>query len=295
MKPNFDLEDSRAKLAIAVYRQQMEKALDAPQRVENAVLPIYWTLRSETKPEQVASGVVVRIETEYFIFSASHVFDDIGSYALLIGTCDRGRLAMLSGDRFSSKKGPSGTHADDPIDASVFHIQSGITDKIKERALTLKDFDLSQPDKLNSVYMAAGFRVKNSNTEGRNAKSKRECFPSIGYGENEYLQLKIDKNNHVALAFENQVLMDGKWQTSPTPKGISGGAIIRVQGVSMVQPFTEDPKARQLLAAIVIEQRREKAGKPGVLIGTRIGVHLGLIDRYLPNLLNFVNVTDESI
>lgn len=295
MKPNFDLDDPRVKQAITAHRKQMERALDAPQRVEDAVLPIYWTLRSETKPEQVGSGVVVRIETEYFVFSASHVFDDIGSYALLIGTGDGSRLAVLSGDRFSSKKGLSETHADDPIDASVFHIQSGITDKIKDVALTLEDFDLSQFDESNSVYMAAGFRIKKSNTEGKNAKSKRECFPSIEYGENEYLQLNINKNTHVALASENQVLMDGKWQTSPTLKGMSGGAIIRIQGVSMAQPFTKDTKVRQLLVAIMIEQRREKSGKPGVLIGTRIGVHLGLINKYLPKLLDYENVSEKSI
>lgn len=287
MKPNIDLNDPRVKLAIHAIRKQMERALFVPQRVEDAVLPTYWTLKSKARPEQVGSGVVVRIEKEFFIFSASHIFDDIGSYALLVSTGDGSKLAELSGDRFSSKKGPSGTHADDPIDASVFHIQSGITNKIKEVALSLEDFDLSQPDESSSVHMAAGFRVKKSNTQGNISKSKRECFPSIEYGDEEYSLLNIDKKTHIALSFENQVLMDGKWKTSPKPKGISGGAVIKVEGVSMAPPFSSDPNARQLLTAITVEQRREKAGKAGVLIGTRIGVHLGLIDTYLPNLINF--------
>lgn len=287
MKPNIDLIDPRVKLAIHAFQKQMERALCVPQRVEDAVLPTYWTLKSKTRPEQVGSGVVVRIEKEFFIFSASHIFDDIGSYALLVSTGDGSKLAALTGDRFSSKKGPSGTHADDPIDASVFHIQSGITNKIKEVALTLEDFDLSQPDESSSVHMAAGFRVKKSNTQGNISKSKRECFPSIEYGDEEYSLLNIDKKTHIALSFENQVLMDGKWKTSPTPKGISGGAVIKVEGVSMAPPLSSDQNAKQLLTAITVEQRREKAGKPGVLIGTRIGVHLGLIDTYLPNLINY--------
>lgn len=294
MKPKIDLSDPRVKLAIQIHRKQMGKALVVPQRVENAVLPIYWTLKSETKPEQVASGVVVRIEAEYFIFSASHVFDDIGSYALLIGAGDGSRLATLSGDRFSSKQGQSGTHADDPIDASVFHVQQGITDKIKEVALSLEDLDLTQPDNSKSVYMAAGFRVKKSNTQGENANAKRECFPSIEHEDQEYSLLKIDKKTHIALAFEDQVLMAGKWQTSPTPRGISGGAIIKIEGVRMAPPFTANPESRQLLSAITIEQRREVAGKPGVLIGTRIGIHLGLIDNYLPKLINFESVLGEN-
>lgn len=295
MKPNLDLDDPRVKLAVSAYRKQMEKALAVSQHIEDAVLPIYWTLMAGKKPEQIGSGVVVRIESEHFIFSASHVFDDIGSYALLIGAGDGSKLATLSGDRFSSKKGPSGTHADDPVDASVFHIKSGITDKIRAVAISLEDFDFSQPDKSEAIYMAAGFRVKKSNTKGEIAKAKRECFPSIEYGRDEYISLNINGNTQIAIAFDNQVLINGKWQTSPTPKGMSGGAIIKVQGVNMAPPFLASPNARQLLAAIIIEQRRGKAGKPGVLLGTRIRVHLALINNYLPNLLNFKNIPIKSI
>jgi hypothetical protein len=285
MKPNFDMDDPRVKLAIEIHRKQMEKALGVSQTVENSVLPIYWTLRSETKPEQVGSGVVVSIKDEFFVFSASHVFDDIGGFQLLLGIGDGSKLAALSGERFSSKKGSSGNHSDDPIDASVFHIQSGITDTIKSVAISLSDLDLDQPGESRSVHMAAGFRVKKSNTAGNQAKTKRECFPSIEYRTNEYSSLEVDRKTHIALAYENQVLMDENWQTSPTPMGLSGGAIVKVQGVEMSPPFSTKSNAKQLLAAITIEQRREKAGRPGVIIGTRIGVHLGLIDTYLQGLL----------
>ena len=286
MKPDFDRDDPRVKFAIELHRKQMEKALSVSQTVEDSVLPIYWTLRSETKPEQVGSGVVVTIKDEFFVFSASHVFDDIGRFQLLLGTGEGSKLASLSGERFSSKKGPSGNHSDDPIDASVFHIQSGLTEKIKSIAISLNDLDLDQPDESRSVHMAAGFRVKKSNTDGNQAKAKRECFPSIEYWVDEYSILGIDRKTHIALAYENQVLMGGRWQTSPTPKGVSGGAIIKIQGVEMSPPFSIKSNAQQLLSAITIEQRREKAGKPGAIIGTRIGVHLGLIHTYLPGLLD---------
>lgn len=268
----------------------MEKALSAPQKVENAVLPIYWTLRSPTKPEQVASGVVVRIKTEYFIFSASHVFDDIKEYALLVGTGEGRELVTLSGERFSTKRGVSGTHKDDPMDASVFHIKQGITETIMNVALSLENLDFKQPDTLKSVHMAAGFRVKKSNVSGNQSKTKRECFPSIEYAEEEYSCLNIDKSTHIALAYEDQILMDNKWQTSPRPKGISGGAIIKVQGVKVFPPLISNSEPKQLLSAITIAQRREHKGKLGVLIGTRINVHLSLIEKYLPNLIDLDNI-----
>jgi hypothetical protein len=295
MKPDFDLDDPRVKKAIEIHRTQMERALAVQQRVESAVLPIYWTLKSPNRPEQVGSGVAVHIKNEYFIFSASHVFDDIGAYALLVGTGGGEKLATLSGERFSTKKGPSGTHVDDPIDASVFHIQSGLTDQIKDVALSLEDLDLAQPDQSGAVFMAAGFRVKKSNTKGNEAKSKRECFPSIEYGEEEYSTLGLHREMHIALAYENQVLMDEKWQTSPLPKGVSGGAIIKVEGVSLRPPFSDAPQSRQLLSAIAIAHRRERGDKPGALIGTRIGVHLGLINHYLPALMDLEDLNERCI
>jgi len=107
MKPDFDLNDPRVKAAIVVHSTQMEKALEATQRIEDAVLPIYWTLKSKKRPEQIGSGVVVQIKGEHFIFTASHVFDDIGSYRLLIGAGVGNKLSSLAGERFSSTKGPS--------------------------------------------------------------------------------------------------------------------------------------------------------------------------------------------
>lgn len=285
MKPNFDLEDPRIKFIIELHNSQMQKALAAEQKVENSVLPIYHTLKSDTKPEQVGSGVVVNISGEYFLFSASNVFDVIGKFALLIGLGGGEKLVQFPGERFSTKKGESGNHGDDPIDASVFHIQSGPIEKLRDIALTIEDLETEYQDDSKSVHMAAGFRVKKSNTQGNQAKAKRECFPSVEYGKKEYSLLKLDRENQIALAYENQVLMNGHWQTSPKPTGISGGAIIKVCGVSMKPPFKSDVETRQKLVAITIEQRREKHGNPGVLIGTRISVHLSLIQKYLPEVL----------
>jgi hypothetical protein len=62
--------------------------------------------------------------------------------------------------------------------------------------------------------------------------------------------------------------------------------MIRLSGITLAPPFLCSPEAKQLLSAITIEQRREKSGKPRVLVGTRIGVHLGLICEYWPDLLD---------
>lgn len=286
MKVDIDLTDPRVQFALALMGRQVGIALDLPQRIESAVLPIYHTLK-KNKLEQTGSGVAFQIGSEYFVLSASHVFDDIGINQLCMAVTKGELLCAFGGDRFSSARGKSGTHADDPIDASVFHIQSEVPDEFKRIALTLEDVDLEQSDDVGCVYMAAGFRSKKSNTSGNQANAKRECFPSRELDQEDYSKLGLDRNIHIALAYENQTVIGGRWQTSPSPKGISGGAMIKAKGIPMVpRPglcFHEET-ARQLLSGITIAQRRERGGKPGALIATRIGVHLGLIQNYLPEV-----------
>lgn len=283
MKPDIDLENPIVKLGIEYFQNQMRKALDVPQRVENAVLPIYHIPNIKRKPIQIGSGVIVKIKSQYFIFSASHVFDAIGNHQLLIGDGTGSPIQSLSGERFSSGKGKSGTHSDDPIDASVFHIQSPISEELKRVALTLDDFDLSE-DKSRSAFIAAGFRVKESNTAGNTASSKREGFPSIEIFEEDYLRKKINSETYIALAYEDQILIDGHWKTSPSPKGFSGGAIIRVDGISVNTGIPDKPTRKQLLKGIIIEQHRGKNKDMEVLIGTRIHIHLFAIKHFLPEL-----------
>ncbi|MFD2644127.1 hypothetical protein [Pseudomonas japonica] len=286
MKVDIDLKDPKVQFAFALMGRQVEMALDLPQQVESAVLPIYHTLKGN-KPEQTGSGVAFQIGGEYFVMSASHVFDDIGTHALCMAVTKGELLCQFSGDRFSTPRGKSGTHSDDPVDASVFHIQSEVPDEFKRIALTLDDVDLEESDNLGCIYMAAGFRSKKSNTSGNQANAKRECIPSRELKEDDYLKLGLDRNIHLALAYENQTVIDGRWQTTPTPQGMSGGALIKAKGIPMVPkpglPFYEENR-RQLLSGITIAQRRERRGKPGVLIATRIKMHLQLIQNYLPEV-----------
>ncbi|PMG54159.1 hypothetical protein BCT40_10445 [Vibrio lentus] len=288
MKPMIDLEKPLVKKGVDIYKNQVEKALLYTINLERAVVPIYWTLKTETKPEQVGSGVIVELGGEYFIFSASHVFDDIKQFQLLIGVGNGERLVSLGGERFSSAKGPSGTHKDDPIDASVFHIMSGITESVKERALTEKNLDLGGLDDCKSVFVACGFRVKKSNTDGNQANAKQECFTSLEYDEADYGNVGVERKMHLALAYEAQRLLNGAWNKSPKPQGISGGGIFKVDGVSFLPSFPDKHEPSGKLTAITIAHKQEKGGNPGSLIGTRIGVHLGLIYQFLPEALESI-------
>ncbi|MDH4567931.1 hypothetical protein E8E95_14705 [Pseudomonas sp. BN414] len=287
MKVGIDLKDHRTQFILHLIASQNEKALSIPQAVESAVFPIFHVIKSGKQPVQIGSCVAIQIGGEHFFFSASHVFDDIGKYKLCIGLGNGEPLAYLGGDRFSSLKGKSGTHSDDPIDASVYHIQEAVPEIIKKDCLTLDDLDLEPRDDFGCVYLAAGFRSKISKTRNNQANTRREALPSRELDDGAYLSLDLDRETHIALFYENQIIKNGRWQTSPIPKGMSGGAIIKISKIPFLpkQYHPEELAARQLLTGITIEQRRERNGKPGILLGTRISKHLALIEKFLPEVL----------
>lgn len=70
--------------------------------------------------------------------------------------------------------------------------------------------------------------MKKSNTAGDTVRSKREGFPSMQIDEEDYLRMKINSETHIALGWENQVLLNGIWQISPTPKGFSGEQLLKL-------------------------------------------------------------------
>lgn len=152
----------------------------------------------------------------------------------------------------------------------------------------MEDLDLCDTDELGCVHIAVGFRAKISNTIGDQSNTKREYFLSHELNSSGYQVLNLKRESHIAIHYENQIAMGDRWQTSPIPKGISGGAMIRVANVPMIirpEHVPCDDIPQQLLRGITIEQRRERDRKPGAIIATRISSHVGLINRYLPGLI----------
>ncbi|MBL4560977.1 MAG: hypothetical protein JKX79_08320 [Labilibaculum sp.] len=287
MKPKIDLNSPITKMALMLQQNEMKKAWEMEQTVEKAVIPIYSVPKSKahqeikTKPEQIGTGVLVNIKTEYFIFSTTHVFAEFDSKSILTGTLEYSPVEEIIGERFSSGNLDNRI---DKYDATVFHIQSEISEFLKKIAITLVDFDFEGCDSLNPIYMITGFRAKESNTSGNEIKSKARNYPTVEIDD--YLEYGYDKTRQIVLAYPNQTLVDGKWQTSPKPIGMSGGAIIKAQGTTLRIKKTERKTEKQLLSAITIEQHRDQGDKLGILLGTRVNVHLGLIHQCMPGLLD---------
>ncbi len=283
IKPNFDLKDPIIKYAINTFQTEVINALNAPQTVEKAVVPIYAILKRKghqapsQKPQQIGTGVLVNIVDQYFIFTAAHVVKEFMGYVLLTSTGNGTPLQELKGESFCN----------DIYDSAVFHVQEDISDSLKNLAITLDDFDPNEVSNIgNPIFTMVGFRTKKSNTAGNETKSKRDCFPTLELDETTYTTLKKDRQTTIILSYEDQVLVDNKWTTSPVPRGMSGGAIIKATGTGVLSKENKTTNVKQLLTAIIIEHYRDKNKQIGHVIGTRVVVFLSLIHQYLPEIFN---------
>ena len=123
-KPKIDLTHPAVSAGIKIYKERAILAYKLASAKDDAVRPVYALTERMQSVQHVGSCVLLKVQDEFFGLSASHVFDNVGEYQLLFGYGDR--LHSFAGDRFSSVRGPSGSHQDDPIDSSVFHITSDV-------------------------------------------------------------------------------------------------------------------------------------------------------------------------
>ncbi len=291
MKPKIDLKNPLIKLAIDAIQMQTNIALETQQTVEKAIIPIYALPKAKghknpkTKVEQYGSGVLVNIKEQYFILSSTHLFEAFDGYTLSTGDGKGSLLQSLSGERISSG------HIESPysnqLDATVFHVQSELSDSLKGMAIGLDDLEF-EDDKEGTkpVYLAAGFRIKKSNTSGNQVKTKGEAFPSAEVNSKTYELYNIDKQAQFITSYEDDILVEGNWKKSPIPRGFSGGGLIKIEGTNILDLKFLPNQTKQKLRAIIIEHHRGKINKPGVLISTKINVHIGLIYKDMPELFD---------
>lgn len=183
------------------------------------------------------------------------MFELVGQYSVPIGCGDK--VHYLSGDRFSTIQDPSGTHADDPVDAAVFHIQGDIPDILRSVALSLDRLDLTPKSAQPEFCAAIGYRASKGKRHGTSWHSHQDIFVSTEVEAEDYETLGIDPQRFVAIAYGTEILVSERWQPSPNPRGMSGGAIVRLGGLP-ANPFAaQSSTTAPVLSAIVTELRKE--------------------------------------
>ena len=192
----------------------------------------------------VKNGLEIIRSQQFFILSSTHLFEAFEGNVLLTGASKGSPIENLSGERYST--GSIDKPYSNELDATVFHIQSELSIELKQLAIGLQDLVLENDDeKIKTVYLAAGFRIKNSNTSRNKVNSKREAFPTIEVDDQVYEQLNINKETQFLTGYEDDVLVGEVWQKSPQPRGLSGGGLIKIEGTNILNPILSKIQKKQ--------------------------------------------------
>ena len=228
------------------------------ERLQESIAPLFIG-DEQGRPDRIGSCILVRLDSDFFAFTAAHVLRDAEFSELWIPSEGKGgTLSPLPWNR----AGTSPPGADD-LDVGVLILRASALDPFHQRVfLTGAEIDEEdQPDDHGSAsfyfvlgYSASRTQVRVSCATGGIGQASFHC--ATGEVEPaEYAQENISQSDHVLLDFDHKEVSIGG-QHPPKLQGVSGGGIFRVSRDTMRGP----------LVAVATKNRQRSC----LLIGTRL-------------------------
>jgi len=259
--------DLQARLNEASARESEERRLLA-ERLQESVVPLFIG-DSAGQPDRIGSCVLVRLDSDFFAFTAAHVVRSADSALLLAPSEGRGgRLLPLP---------PCTAHlsfsgGDNDPDVGVLVLPAHQLGPFRQHVFlagTAIDQD-DRPDDhgLASFYFVLGYSA--SRTQVKVSKAKRhihqQSFHCSTYPVDgaEYLQEGVSQTDHVLLDFDHkEIVTGGRRVNPPRLQGVSGGGIFHISRETKQGP----------LVAIATQNRRSSR----LIVGTRIKHFLAMV------------------
>ena len=237
------------------------------ERLQQSVVPLFIT-DDCPRPRRIGSCVLVRLETEYYAFTAAHVIEEIGSSRVWApSTAAGGKLLSLPG--CTAHLSPAGSL----LDVGVLVLTSDNLGPFQEHVF-LGDWDIDQDDRPDdrvlgpSFYFVLGYsasrtQVNVSKAEHRIFQKSFHCVTSPVMPA-EYVAEDVAEEDHILLDFDHrEIMVGGSRADPPRLQGASGGGIFHIARSTMQGP----------LVAIATQNRRNSR----VILGTRIKHFLEMV------------------
>jgi hypothetical protein len=252
--------DLRAILGKEAARKEKEDQL-LGERLQESVVPLF--IYQDGGPDRIGSCVLVRLDSEFYAFTAAHVIRDAGSARLFAPSEGRGgKLKPLPPCMAHLKSSRGNTD----LDVGVLALPARRLGAFQHHVF-LADAEIDQEDlpddqdDLRSFYFVLGYsasrtQVKISRAERRiHQQSFRLSTQPVD--DAEYLEEHMSKSDHILLDFDHkEIQVEGRRTAPPKLQGVSGGGIFQISRKTMRGP----------LVAIATENRQRSR----LIVGTRI-------------------------
>jgi hypothetical protein len=260
--------DLQARLKEASARKSEERRLLA-ERLQESVVPLFIG-DSNGQPDRIGSCALVRLDSEFYAFTAAHVIRDAGSATLFAPSEGRGgKLQPLPPCTAHLKSSGGGNDFDVGVLALAARHLGAFQHHVFLAGVEIDQED--QPDDqddVRSFYFVLGYSA--SRTQVKISKADRRIhqqsfrFSTQPVDAAEYLQERRSKSDHILLDFDHkEIRVEGRRASPPKLQGVSGGGIFQISRKAMRGP----------LVAIATENRRRSR----LILGTRIKHFLAIV------------------
>jgi hypothetical protein len=247
-------------------KEEQERLLT--ERLQESVVPLF--IYREGQPDRIGSCVLVRLDSEFYAFTAAHVIRDAGSATLLAPSEGTGGKLQPLGPCTAHLKFSRGVN---DLDVGVLALKSHLLGAFLHHVfLTEAEIDQEdQPDDqddLRSFYFVLGYSASRTQVKiskpGRRIHQQSFRFSTQPVDAAEYLHERMSKSDHILLDFDHdEIQVEGRRATPPRLQGVSGGGIFQISRKAMRGP----------LVAISTENRRGSR----LILGTRIKHFLAMV------------------
>ena len=242
--------------------------------------PVFLQRTDSEEMEHVATSVAITLADRVFLLTAAHVLDHRNDGVLYIPT--KIGLEQLIGRMISLEVPNLKSRDDDKVDAAYVELDeslaSNLDDSIRplqREEIALFDFNLE-----NDLYTFGGFPWRRTKISRSRARTELVTFTGELVGEARYKSLGYSLSQSIIVKFRRKKarqMQSGQMQVAPLPHGISGGGVFRWQkDFGMTE---RDPELKLVAVGHTYLQRQH------VLVGTRMPLYLGLIERSHPEVL----------
>lgn len=237
------------------------------------VRPVYSVKFGERRPQHIGSCLLLDIDGTPVISTAAHVMDHREDGTLFVAGVIGGRMVPIVDGFSRTTTAPKGKRESDRIDCA-FWVPSqsaiealGHVQFLSEARLSR---DLPTPD---TLYTAYGYPVsRNKKMIDHTAKSietrismytaKVSAMPELA------TRLGVSGEEHHFLSFtERSYSGDGAIHNTFGPRGLSGGALLRLGEFNSTESFDRDPRLIVSLSGMLIEHHKDH----DALVAVRIG------------------------
>ena len=259
--------DLQARLNEASARESEERRLLA-ERLQESVVPLFIG-DSAGQPDRIGSCVLVRLDSDFFAFTAAHVVRSADSALLLAPSEGRGGK-LLPLPPCTAHLNFSGSDNDPDVGVLVLpeHQLGPFRQHVFLAGTAIDQDDRPDDHGLASFYFVLGYSA--SRTQVKVSKAKRhihqQSFHCSTYPVDaaEYLQEEVSQADHILLDFDHkEIVIGGRRVNPPRLQGVSGGGIFHISRETKQGP----------LVAIATQNRRSSR----LIVGTRIKHFLAMV------------------